>query len=61
VGRRVKHKLNFPEEVVAFEKQAELKRFVEERVAQSYCFKVGKILSAQRIQRGVYFEEAEGL
>jgi hypothetical protein len=61
VSQRVKHKLNFLEKVVAFEKQAELRSFVEERVAQSYCFKVGKILPAQQIQRGIYFEEAEGL
>jgi hypothetical protein len=47
------HKLNLPAETIPIERQAELKCYVEEVLANSYSFQVGKVFPAVPILRGV--------
>jgi hypothetical protein len=53
INQKMNHKLNFPTETIPIERQAELKCYVEEVLANSYSFQVGKILPAVPILRGV--------
>jgi hypothetical protein len=53
INQKMNHKLNFPVETIPIERQSELKCYVEEVLANSYSFQVGKILPAVPILRGV--------
>jgi hypothetical protein len=53
LNQKMNHKLNFPDLVLALNRQAELKSYVEEVLTNSYSFQVGKILPATPIVRGV--------
>jgi hypothetical protein len=53
INQKMNHKLNFPAETVPIERQAELKCYVEEVLANSYSFQVDKVLPAIPILKGV--------
>jgi hypothetical protein len=53
IDQKMNHRLNFPAKTVPIERQAKLKCFVEEVLANSYSFQVGKVLPAIPILRGV--------
>jgi hypothetical protein len=53
INQKMNHKLNFPAETVPIERQAELKCYIEEVLANFYSFQVGKVLPAIPILRGV--------
>jgi hypothetical protein len=60
IGQKLKHKLNSPNETIGSDRQIELRTYVEEVVARSYTFKVGRIVPAVRIMRGVDSEVCKG-
>jgi hypothetical protein len=53
IGQKLKHKLNSPNETISPDRQIELRTYVEEKIARSYTFKVGRTVPVVRIVRGV--------
>jgi hypothetical protein len=60
IGQKLKYKLNYPSETIGADRKLELRTYLEEIIARSYTFKVGRTFPAVWIVRDVDGEVLDG-